>query len=104
LGSADEEGSGKAALVGFTDSDFAGDVDSRKSTSGVFFFLDESHVTWQSTKQSLMAQSSCEVEYVAAANGACQALWLSQVLGELDGDKVVVPALMVDNQSAVALI
>jgi hypothetical protein len=98
-----KKGSGKTALVGFTDSDFAGDVDSRKSTSGVFFFLNESPVTWQSTKQSMVAQSSCEAEYVAAANGACQALWLSRVLGELEGDKVVVPALMVDNQSAVAL-
>jgi hypothetical protein len=45
-----EEGSGKTALVGFTDSDFAGDVDSRKNTSSVFFFLNESPVTWQSTK------------------------------------------------------
>jgi hypothetical protein len=45
-----EEGSGKTALVGFTDSDFARDVDSRKNTSSVFFFLNESPVTWQSTK------------------------------------------------------
>jgi hypothetical protein len=45
-----EEGSGKTTLVGFTDSDFAGDVDSRKNTSSVFFFLNESPVTWQSTK------------------------------------------------------
>jgi hypothetical protein len=45
-----KKGNGKIALVGFTDSDFARDVDSRKSTSGVFFFLHESHVTWQSTK------------------------------------------------------
>jgi hypothetical protein len=99
-----KKGSGKTTLVGFTDSDFAGDVDSRKSTSGVFFFLNESPVTWQSTKQSMVAQSSCEAKYVAAANGACQALWLSRVLDELEGDKVVVPALMVDNQSAVTLI
>jgi hypothetical protein len=41
-----KKGSGKTSLVGFTDSDFARDVDSRKSTSGVFFFLNESHVTW----------------------------------------------------------
>jgi hypothetical protein len=40
-----KKGNGKIALVGFIDSDFAGDVDSRKSTSGVFFFLNESLVT-----------------------------------------------------------
>jgi hypothetical protein len=61
-------------LTCFTDSDYAGDVDSRKSTSGVFFFLCVSPVSWQSNKQSVVAQSSCETEYVAAANGACQAL------------------------------
>jgi hypothetical protein len=52
----------------------------------------------------MVAQSSCEVEYVAAANGACQTLWLSHLLSELDSDKVVIPDLMVDNLSAVALI
>jgi hypothetical protein len=92
-----KKGSGKTALVGFTNSDFAGDVDSRKITYGVFFFLNENPITWQSTKHSMVAESSCEAEYVAAANAACQALWLSRVLGELDSDKVVIPALMVDN-------
>jgi hypothetical protein len=80
-----KKGSGKTTLVGYTDSDFTGDVDSRKSTSGVFFFLNASLVTWQSNKQSMVAQSSCEAEYVAVASGACQALWLSRVLGELEG-------------------
>jgi hypothetical protein len=97
-------GSGTTALVGFTNSDFKGDVDSRKSTSGVFFFLNKSPITWQSTKQSMASQSSCEVEYVAATNGTCQALWHSRVLGELEGGEVVVPALMVDNQPVVTLI
>jgi hypothetical protein len=99
-----KKGSGKTTLVGFTDSDFAGDVDSRKSTSGVFFFLNTSPIAWQSTKQSMVAQSSCEAEYVAAVNGACQALCLSRVLGELEGGEIGVPALLVDNQSAVGLI
>jgi hypothetical protein len=51
-----------------------------------------------------VAQSSCEVEYVAAANATCQALWLCRVLGELEGLEPVVPCLKVDNYSAVALI
>jgi hypothetical protein len=61
-------------------------------------------VAWQSTKQNLLAQSSCEAEYVAAANGTCQALWLSRVLEEIEGDEPIVLGLMVDNWSAVALI
>jgi hypothetical protein len=50
------------------------------------------------------AQSSCEAEYVAAASGACQALWLSRVLGKLERGEIKIPTLLVDNQSAVALI
>jgi hypothetical protein len=61
-------------LTGFTDSDYAGDVDSRKSTSRVFFFLCGSLVSSQSNRQSVVAQSSCEAEHVVAANGACEAL------------------------------
>jgi hypothetical protein len=45
-----KKGSGDAILIGFNDSDFAGDVDSWKSTTGVFFFLSNSPITWQSTK------------------------------------------------------
>jgi hypothetical protein len=41
-----KRGQERAVLIGFTDSDFAGDVDSRKSTSGVIFFLNQSPMTW----------------------------------------------------------
>jgi hypothetical protein len=52
----------------------------------------------------VVAQSSCEAEYVTTANGACQALWLRRLLGELEGSDPIIPNLMVDNHSAVALI
>ena len=51
-------------LTGFSDSDFAGDVDARRSTTGVIFFLGNSPITWQSTKQKVVAQSSCEAECI----------------------------------------
>jgi hypothetical protein len=47
-------------LTGFSDADYAGDVDARKSTIGVIFFLANSLITWQSTKQKVVAQFSCE--------------------------------------------
>jgi hypothetical protein len=47
-------------LVGFSDSDHAGDVDDRRSTSGLFFFLANNPITWQSIKQKVLALSSCE--------------------------------------------
>ena len=48
--------------------------------------------------------SMCEVEYVAAATAACQAVWLRRLLGELTGVEAHPPALMVDNQPAIALV
>jgi hypothetical protein len=75
----------QALLTGFSDADFAEDVDARKSTIGVIFFLTNNSITWQSTKQKVVAQSSCESEYIAAANATCQVLWLAQVLAEVQG-------------------
>ena len=57
-------------LIGYTDSDLAGDIDTRKSTSGTLFFLGNCLVSWQSVKQKVVAQSSCEAEYVAATTAA----------------------------------
>ena len=70
-------------LTGYSDSDLAGDVDDRKSTSGAVFLLGSNLVTWVSQKQRVVALSSCEAEYIASANAACQGIWLSRLLGEL---------------------
>jgi hypothetical protein len=56
-------------LVGYTDSDFAGDRVDRKSTSGTCQFLGESLVSWSSRKQCSVALSTAEAEYIAA--GSC---------------------------------
>jgi len=67
----------KPILVGYSDSDFAGDVEDRKSTTGIGYFLGSSLVTWASQKQRIVALSSCEAEYVAVAAAACQGIWLN---------------------------
>uniref|UniRef100_A0ACD5TR82 Uncharacterized protein n=1 Tax=Avena sativa TaxID=4498 RepID=A0ACD5TR82_AVESA len=97
---ADAEG---LVLTGYTDSDHAGDIDDRKSTTGVVFLLGRNIVTWSSRKQNIVATSSCEAEYVAAASGACQGVWLSRLLGEMLGKAPTRFTLLVDNQSAIAL-
>ncbi|XP_034568546.1 secreted RxLR effector protein 161-like [Setaria viridis] len=89
----------EARLTGFSYSDYAGDVDARKSTTGVIFFLSSSPITWQSMKQKVVAQSSCEAEYIAAANAAFQALWLARGLAEVQGSAPRAPILRVDNKS-----
>jgi hypothetical protein len=91
-------------LTRFSDTDFVGDVDARKSTTGIVFFLANSLITWQSTKQKVVAQFSYESEYIAAANATCQALWLARVLAEVQGSALSTPLLRVDNKSAIALI
>ena len=81
----------------FSDADMAGDIDGRRSTSGVLVFLGSAPISWLSLKQKVVALSTCEAEYVAAATAACQAVWLLRLLGELTGVEAHPPALMVDN-------
>lgn len=51
----------------------------------------------------MVALSSCEAEYIAAANGACQGVWLARLLGDLLGAEPGAPTLKVDNKSAIDL-
>jgi hypothetical protein len=90
-------------LVGYSDSDLAGDVDDRKSTTGIVFFLGSSAFTWASQKQKVVAISSCEAEYVAGATATCQGVWLSRLIAELLGTILAKVKLMVDNKSAITL-
>ena len=94
---------GDNRLTGYSDSDWGGDADEWRSTVGVIFFLGRLPVTWQSQKQKSVALSTCEAEYVAGAAGACQAMWLIQLLGDITGKEVQQPILKMDNQSAIAL-
>jgi hypothetical protein len=94
---------GKLNLLGYSDSDMAGDVDDQKSTTGVIFFLGGNPVTWLSQKQRVVALSSCEAEFIAGASAACQAVWLRRLLGDIVGASVPPPVLKMDNQSAIAL-
>jgi hypothetical protein len=91
-------------LVGYSDSDLAGDIDGRKSTTGMIFLLGESPVSWQSVKQRIVAMSSYEVEYIAAASASCQMVWLAQLLTEILDREIERPVLKVDNKSAISFI
>lgn len=93
----------KPMLLGYSDSDFAGDMEDRKSTTGVGYFLNGSLVTWASQKQKIVALSSCEAEYVAAAAAACQGIWLSRLVADFLGTKETTVRLLMDNLSAIAL-
>ena len=57
-------------LTVFSDIDMAGDIDGRRSTSGVLVFLGSALISWLSLKQKVVALSTCEAEYVAVATVA----------------------------------
>ncbi|KAG5222143.1 RNA-directed DNA polymerase [Salix suchowensis] len=70
-------------LEAYTDSDYAGDMDDRKSTSGYAFLLSSGAISWGSKKQPIVTLSTTEAEFVAAAVCVCQAIWLRRVLNEM---------------------
>jgi len=97
-------GQGDAEVIGFSDSNLAGDADDRKSTTGMAFYLNQNLITWASQKQKTVALSSCEAEFMAATAAACQALWLRSLVSEVTGRSPEPVTLFVDNKSAIALI
>ena len=88
---------GKPLLVGFTDSDWGGDPDDRKSTAGYVFSLGSGPVTWACKKQQDLALSSTEAEYQAAVNSSQEDLWLRQILLEFGFKKQQPTPLWWDN-------
>ncbi|GJU28472.1 retrovirus-related pol polyprotein from transposon TNT 1-94 [Tanacetum coccineum] len=89
-------------VTGYVDSDYAGDLDGSKSTTGYVFTLSGGTVSWVSKLQSVVAMSTTEAEYVAAAQASKEAVWLKMLLEEL-GHKQEKITLFCDNQSALYL-
>jgi hypothetical protein len=70
-------------VVGYSDSDFARCVDSRKSTSGYIFLLAGGAISWRSSKQTIVATFTMEAEFIAYYEATTQALWLRNFIGGL---------------------
>jgi hypothetical protein len=96
-------GKKKEALEGYSDADYAGDVDKRRSTSGYVFKLHGGAISWRSKLQATVAASTSEAEYIAASTAAKEALWLRQLMAEFTGAEKPV-TIHVDNQGALALL
>ena len=90
-------------LHGFPDSDWGGSVKDRKSTSGCCFSLGSAMISWICRKQSLVAQSSTEVEYIAAAMASREAVWLRKLLVGLFGQAMNPTIIHCHNQSSIKL-
>ncbi len=95
---------GSSSIIGYTDSDWVGDVNDRKSTSGYMFLLSGGPISWRSQQQKCVALSTAEAEYIAMANTAQESVWLKQLMAELVNSSDETPTLLYeDNQSAILL-
>ena len=70
-------------MVGYTDADWSGDLDERKSMSGYVFLLNNGAISWSSKKQTCIALSTMEAEFVACDAAVQETIWLKRFLQNL---------------------
>lgn len=90
------------SLIGYVDADYGQDIDGRKSTTRYVYTLGGGCISWKSTLQNCVAQSTTEAEYVAAAEAAKEALWLDRLVAKMRLSHDIVN-LHCDSQSALHL-
>eukprot|EP00873_Tetraselmis_striata_P046524 jgi/Tetstr1/466788/TSEL_011258.t1 len=96
-------GKADGLLHGYCDADWAGDVVSRRSTTGFVFMLCGAAVSWKSQLQATVALSTAEAEYMALCAAVCEALFLRELLRELCCAQSEATVIFEDNQSCIAL-
>lgn len=90
-------------IVAYSDADWAGCPDTRRSTSGYCVYLGPSLISWSSKRQPTVSRSSAEAEYRAVANAVAECSWLRQLLQELSCPVDKATVVYCDNVSAVYL-
>eukprot|EP00873_Tetraselmis_striata_P042410 jgi/Tetstr1/462674/TSEL_007640.t1 len=96
-------GKADGLLHGYCDADWAGDVVSRRYTTGFVFMLCGAAVSWKSQLQATVALSTAEAEYMALCAAVCEALFLRELLRELCCAQSEATVILEDNQSCIAL-
>src|SRR5690349_24524472 len=91
------------AIEGYSDADWGGSPDDRRSTTGYVFILNGGAITWNSKKQPTVALSTTEAEYMALAQATKEAIWLQRFLAEIGVDSPAKMVIYSDNQSAISL-
>ena len=91
-------------LTGFSDADFAGDLDNRRSTTGWAFLVNGTAVSWRSKRQTCVALSTTEAEYISASSATQEAVSCRRVLGQCGYQQSGPTRLYDDNQSAIRIV
>ncbi|GAB2265574.1 hypothetical protein Dimus_037838 [Dionaea muscipula] len=90
-------------LVAYSDSDWAGCPDTRRSTTGWCMYLGNSLISWKCKKQDCVSKSSTEAEYRAMSSACSEIIWLRRLLAELGITLTQPTPLHADNTSAVRI-
>ncbi|KAM2102749.1 hypothetical protein ACFX1T_000977 [Malus domestica] len=90
-------------LKAYSDSDWAADLNTRRSITGYVVYLGDNPISWQSKKQSSVSRSSTEAEYRALAHTTADIAWIRLILKDLHEYLFSPPVIYCDNQSAIAL-
>ena len=91
-------------VIGYSDADWGGDVNDRKSTSGYLFQVCGAAISWRSKKQTCVTLSTAEAEYMALASATQKAIWLGQLTSELGiGTPAKATTIFEDKQSAIGM-
>ena len=94
---------GISNIEGYTNSDWAGDQTTKRSTFGYFTFVEGNLVTWKSKKQKVVARSSVEAEFRGMAHGVCELLWIRNILRDLGIEYATPMNLYCDNKAAIQI-
>jgi hypothetical protein len=89
------------SLTAYSDADWAGCPDSRRSTSGYCVYLGDNLISWSSKRQTTVSRSSAEAEYRAVAHAVAECCWLRQLLQDLQVSLASATVVFCDNVSAV---